>query len=287
MRSSDAGVTDVNESNTIPDEYDATPETNMDAVSTDAVPESVPELKSTPFHEGEKVLAYHKGLIYEAKVLEVDSMKERFYVHYLGWNQKWDEWIGMDRILKYNEENLQKQKELEIFTNLNPSVTKINKRKNISKVIGIQIPQKLKKHLVTYCEYVTNMGKLVKLPCSPNIDDILKMYLEHQSNKDLGPVGPSDEETVNGLRCYFDKALPARLLYKNERQQYEEATKNHISPSKIYGAEHLLRLVVKLPEILYNANIEEEMLIELQYNLQDFLRFLQNKQSFLFLSAYE
>lgn len=49
-------------------------------------------------------------------------------------------------------------------------------------------------------------------------------------------------EILNGLRCYFDKALPLMLLYKKERQQYHEAVTNNVSPSTVYGAEHLLRL---------------------------------------------
>lgn len=49
-------------------------------------------------------------------------------------------------------------------------------------------------------------------------------------------------EILKGLREYFDKALPAMLLYKKERQQYQEVVKDNISPSTVYGAEHLLRL---------------------------------------------
>jgi mortality factor 4-like protein 1 len=47
------------------------------------------------------------------------------------------------------------------------------------------------------------------------------------------------------LRCYFDKALPVLLLYSNEKSQYNEIIKEDISPSTIYGAEHLLRLFGK------------------------------------------
>lgn len=49
-------------------------------------------------------------------------------------------------------------------------------------------------------------------------------------------------EILKGIRCYFDKALPALLLYKKERQQYHDTVKDDVSPSTIYGAEHLLRL---------------------------------------------
>lgn len=47
---------------------------------------------------------------------------------------------------------------------------------------------------------------------------------------------------MKGIRCYFDKALPVLLLYNKEREQYHEVVVDNVSPSTIYGAEHLLRL---------------------------------------------
>lgn len=55
-------------------------------------------------------------------------------------------------------------------------------------------------------------------------------------------VADSTGEIVKGLRCYFDKALPIMLLYKSEREQYEDSMGADVSPSSVYGAEHLLRL---------------------------------------------
>lgn len=49
-------------------------------------------------------------------------------------------------------------------------------------------------------------------------------------------------EVLKGVRCYFDKALPVLLLYNKEREQYHELVIDNVSPSTIYGAEHLLRL---------------------------------------------
>ncbi|KAK1427460.1 hypothetical protein QVD17_16146 [Tagetes erecta] len=304
MRTSNAATTDDDDddaSATISDD-DAATETDTDGVSKDDVVESLPPLKSPPFVQGEKVLAYHSRRIYEAKVLEVDSTKERFFVHYQGWSKNWDEWVVMDRLMRHNKENLEKQKALDKEHPLgragrafhlkpkNPNVTRGKKRKRSSKgtasyekLVDVQIPPPLKKHLVSYCEYITHMGKLVKLPCIPNVDEILKLYLEHQLNKG----DRVSEEILSGLQCYFDKALPVMLLYKGERQQYKEATANGISPSKVYGAEHLLRLFVKLPEILCHANIDEATLTDLQHRLQDILKFLQKKQSLFFLSTYE
>ncbi|KAL7245317.1 hypothetical protein ACSBR2_000608 [Camellia fascicularis] len=77
MGSSNAGVTD--DSATISD--GSTTETDIDI--RDSV-DSLPSPDSSPFSEGEKVLAYHKLKIYEAKVQKVEfRMKEwRYFVHY-------------------------------------------------------------------------------------------------------------------------------------------------------------------------------------------------------------
>ncbi|GMP45408.1 hypothetical protein CsSME_00013946 [Camellia sinensis var. sinensis] len=307
MGSSNAGVTD--DSATISD--GSTTETDIDI--RDSV-DSLSSPASSPFSEGEKVLAYHKLKIYEAKVQKVEfRMKEwRYFVHYPGWNKNWDEWVGMDRLMKFTEDNVQKQQELNEKRNTekitksgrasqikprNSTVARGKKRKNDSvtkekgsvppeKLVNIHIPSTLKKQLVDDCEFITHLGKLVKLPRSPNVDEILSKYLAYRLKKD-DTIADSVQEILNGLRCYFNKAMPVMLLYQSERQQYQEVIADDVSPSNVYGAEHLLRLFVKLPEMLYYANIEEETLKELQQKLLDFLKFMQKNQSAFFLSAYQ
>lgn len=66
----------------------------------------------------------------------------------------------------------------------------------------------------------------------------LKDWLLHHGCRVADPIA----EVLKGIRCYFDKALLPMLLYKKERQQYHEVVTDNISPSTIYGAEHLLRL---------------------------------------------
>uniref|UniRef100_A0A2P2M337 Protein MRG1 isoform X3 n=1 Tax=Rhizophora mucronata TaxID=61149 RepID=A0A2P2M337_RHIMU len=67
------------------------------------------------FAEGERVLAYHGPRIYEAKVQKAECRKKDwgYFVHYLGWNKSWDEWVGTDRLMKHTEENVMKQQALE------------------------------------------------------------------------------------------------------------------------------------------------------------------------------
>ncbi|KAF2347566.1 RNA binding activity-knot of a chromodomain [Trinorchestia longiramus] len=71
----------------------------------------------TKFIEGEKVLCFHGPLIYEAKCLKVQSKEKekpvKYLVHYAGWNKNWDEWVLESRVLKLNDANLQRQKDLQ------------------------------------------------------------------------------------------------------------------------------------------------------------------------------
>ncbi|KAI8535028.1 hypothetical protein RHMOL_Rhmol10G0143200 [Rhododendron molle] len=254
----------------------------------------------------------------------------------------WDEWVGADRLMKHTEENVLKQQALDKKQGVDKNsksgrsaqtkpkasseakvdkedtktnVAKGKKRKtdsgieqkdsvSVKKLIKIQIPSTLKKQLVDDWEFITQQDKLVKLPRTPNVDGILTKYLEYRSKKD-GTMTDSVGEILNGLRSYFDKALAVILLYKKERQQYNDAVADNVSPSTVYGAEHLLRLfdacfsnyvpmfsvllvlAVKLPELLAYVNIEEETLLRLQQKLLDFLKFLQKNQGTFFLSAYD
>jgi len=52
---------------------------------------------------------------------------------------------------------------------------------------------------------------------------------------------------LDGVQLYFDKALGNILLYHFEREQYNKIQKEDEdrSMSKIYGAEHLIRLFGK------------------------------------------
>ncbi|XP_031119229.1 protein MRG1-like isoform X1 [Ipomoea triloba] len=302
-----ATITD--DSDTVSDDDGAT--TVTDSPSSSPPPHS--SSLSGPFEEGEEVLAYHNQCVYKAKIQKTRFVKTEweYFVHYTGWNKNWDEWLGIDRLMKVTEENLRKQQELnkkydmkknekarrgsQLKAKCSTGTRAKRQKKDVQKdkgvlpseklVVNIQIPSSLKKQLVDDCEFITHLGKLVQLPRSPSVNEILSKYSDYRLKKD-GIIADSVSEILSGLQCYFDKALSAMLLYKNEREQYQEAITDGVSPSSVYGAEHLLRLFVKFPEILHHANIEDETVTELRQKLQDFLRFLQKNQSSFFLSSY-
>lgn len=62
------------------------------------------------------MLCFHGPIIYEAKALKAqiskDSKQVKYLIHYAGWNKNWDEWVPENRVLKFNEVNIAKQKEI-------------------------------------------------------------------------------------------------------------------------------------------------------------------------------
>jgi len=75
----------------------------------------------------EKVMCYHGPLLYEAKCIKIkkEGNQYQYFVHYQGWNKKWDDWVTESRMLKQVGENFEKQKQL-LATHL--AETKANKK---------------------------------------------------------------------------------------------------------------------------------------------------------------
>lgn len=72
------------------------------------------EKKATKYNDGDKVFCFHGPLLYEGKIqkIKVKEKVTKYFVHYSGWNTKWDEWVAESRVLENSEETIKKQKEL-------------------------------------------------------------------------------------------------------------------------------------------------------------------------------
>src|SRR3989338_3596785 len=62
------------------------------------------------YEVGERVFAFHRERIYEAKILEVKRSKPKqapttYLIHYQGWKDRWDEVVPPSRLLKYTPAN--------------------------------------------------------------------------------------------------------------------------------------------------------------------------------------
>jgi MRG len=93
---------------------------------------------------------------------------------------------------------------------------------------------------------------------------------------------------ADGIAMLFDEALPSGLLYEAESAQYQilqslpEFQKND---SKIFGCEHLIRLFVKLPEMLEDklSDVETRPLLA---KVNDFIRFLDKNHGIVFTQSH-
>jgi len=102
------------------------------------------------------------------------------------------------------------------------------------------------------------------------------------------------KEVVDGLKVYFDRALGSTLLYRFERPQHEEVLAKlkeekqdkDIHMSEIYGAEHLLRLIVRLPSLFQHTTMDESQVVILQKQISEFIKFLQRNPEY-FSERYE
>ncbi|KAI8369735.1 MRG-domain-containing protein [Blakeslea trispora] len=259
------------------------------------------------FDKDERVLCYHGSFIYEAKILKRDKKENQdeqeenqYFVHYKGWKQTWDEWVTEDRVLKYTDTNLQKQRQLKESSlkrkSSRASVSASQTPENTTEPRGrkryrdssidktrldddnkraefkLSMPDTLKGLLVDDWENVTKNRQMLALPRETTVDKILEDFREQCPIKD-----EALEEFIQGVLLYFNKMTESSLLYRSERKQFEELCTDK-EPSSIYGAEHLLRLFVELPNIISATNIDTDTMAEIKERLEELLRFVQGHE---------
>uniref|UniRef100_A0A8C6MU49 Mortality factor 4-like protein 2 n=1 Tax=Mus spicilegus TaxID=10103 RepID=A0A8C6MU49_MUSSI len=145
------------------------------------------------------------------------------------------------------------------------------------------IPEELKLWLVEDWDLVTRQKQLFQLPAKKNEDAILEEYAN--CKKSQGNVNNKERalsEVVGGVKEYFNVMLGTQLLCKVERPQYAEILLAHpdVSMSQIYGAPHLLRLLVRIGA-MYTPLDEKSLALWLGY-LHDFLKYLAKNSASMF-----
>ena len=97
-------------------------------------------------------------------------------------------------------------------------------------------------------------------------------------------------EIIEGIKTFFERALGSILLYRFERLQYEAVKAEHPEASlvDVYGVQHLLRLFVKLPQLLSGSDVGEDDMTVIKQKLHEFLKFINKTTNKLFTdTAYE
>lgn len=162
--------------------------------------------------------------------------------------------------------------------------------------INLVIPDHIKAILVDDWENVTKNQQLVPLPHKKPVDQILNDWLEFEKPK--RPVGSAQadilEEIVAGLKEYFERCLGRILLYRFERQQYTDFRQLWDSDacpqtcaSDTYGAEHLCRLLVTLPELIAQTNMDLQSVNRLREELSKLTSWIGKNAKDYFVNEYE
>jgi len=198
--------------------------------------------QSFAFTEGEDVLAYHGPLIHEAKVRQMETKdapsggKLRLYLlRYTGYSTHW---VPESLILKNSAENVALQKDrIKDFPRAHKKKVKAESRGGSSTAGGggagkklrihglseealsaelresLRLPHGLKLKMIEDWERITRERKLVPLPRTGGAT-ITELLDEFKSAKTRRTAHERlYGEVCDGLRSYFNQALPTLLLY--------------------------------------------------------------------------
>lgn len=282
------------------------------------------------FAAGEAVLCFFGSQLYDAKIQETgqdSDGKEKYLIHYSGWNKSWDEWLPESSILKLNDENLKRQRKLaKTYSKWKKEKRKAAKEEKLKQedrgsppppppqgvkrqyltkrrrmelasqatqkkmlalkpLSALPIPAALLVRLAADRENVTKYNKVVHLPRTPSIAEILDQYCQYaQANVQIKDIVA---EVASGLKVYFQTVLGSMLLYQQERLQWQQHRDDapDADLNERYGAEHLLRLFVKLPALLHPLPLEPKVLHSLVLCFTDILNFI-NQNSDVFFSPH-
>ncbi|TFK35880.1 MRG-domain-containing protein [Crucibulum laeve] len=163
------------------------------------------------------------------------------------------------------------------------------------------VPEVLKVTLVDDWEAVTKNNQLVTLPREPNVEQVLQdfaEYLKKEKPAHLREPTQMAPVIVSGLICYFDRSLGANLLYRFERPQYAAVRKQYITGpkvivgqertmSQVYGAEHLLRMLVSLPQMIMSSTLDADSVTLLREYVNELLVFMVKERNRIFQAEYD
>lgn len=156
--------------------------------------------------------------------------------------------------------------------------------------VKINVPDTLKAQLVDDWENVTKNHQLVPLPRTLTVKSLLTSFKESLPKKRPGSAEFDIlEEILAGIRLYFDRSLGNILLYRFERQQYLDIRRQHPKKeaSEIYGAEHLIRLFVTMPELVAHTNMDQQSVDVLRGHIESILRYLAKRKDECFVDTYQ
>ena len=156
-----------------------------------------------------------------------------------------------------------------------------------SALADMNIPVPLKRHLVDEWSLIAEKDpkRLLKMPRQKHVQAIFEDFLTYKTVKDKATDKELEklQEFSESMSLYFDRALSVSLLYRWERDQFDniqiEIEEKKLRPSVIYGGEHLTRMFVYMARQIPSLVIGKEELNQFKNNIADFLKFFGKPSS--------
>ena len=156
-------------------------------------------------------------------------------------------------------------------------------RKNVEDNVSIlmEIPTTLCRHLMEENDKIVNNNYLIPLPRKISVREILRQFLDIQEDDEM-------KKFTVAFYTLFCEFVGPFLLYEIEKRQYAEIYSKLEHKKELlgdyYGVEHLLRLIVKLPEFMTDVIFAKKE--ETKEFLEELAKFLESKMDDFFVDDY-
>jgi len=162
----------------------------------------------------------------------------------------------------------------------------------------IVLPFSLKRVMMRTWERISQQQLVQDLPATVTVRQILDKYVEAKKVLLSRKTSGDDRESIRrkklgvrdlaeGIALFFDKGLEGRLLYLQEIPQLSTISESCSGKrlSEIYGCEHLLRLLLRLPGILTECVPDDKRKVILN-DIIEFVSFLHQHQETIFVTTF-
>lgn len=192
--------------------------------------------------------------------------------------------------MKKEEEQQDKDENNEKKINITPTI-QVDLKEHIAQdnlfdsTLSSSMSFGLKVQMVEEYDMVISNHLWVPLPREPNVEKILSEFLESIDDTQVKMI---ESQIVKSITDYFNMSLPLLLLYPNEKAQADSIMEKNKDKkfTEIYGAEHLLRLIVKLPQLVSLVN-KNQTVVDFLFSKLALLLTYNTKYLFISIDFYK
>ena len=220
--------------------------------------------QSYPSEDGGLELTYHLGQITRGeKYTDPETHQATFYydVHIPDYNKGAEARFEENELMKYDvnlltgdvsaEADAARARALEAAE----AKQQMERQTIVPPQLRLTIPPSLKQMILDDHDLITHQGRILPLPRSnhskPSVAQLIRDWQEFRKLEEPEALCLQIDEISDKLIEYFDLSLRQFLLFQPEVAACDLALESTgLVPSQMYGAEHLVRLIVKLPDLV-------------------------------------